>query len=238
MTAARQPIFQGSTSLPDVNFERLNGIPISAKVLATLRRRSLVIMENLPYFAHPSAIIDTGALIGKGTRIWHFSHVMAGASIGNYCVLGQNVFVAEGAVLGNGVKVQNNVSVYQGVICEDDVFLGPSMVFTNVRNPRSAVNRKSSFLPTRVCRGATIGAGAVILCGHVIGAFAFVGAGTVVLGDVAPHALVVGNPGRQIGWMSEYGERLHFDDQGVAICTGSGVEYRLHAGIVHKSEPT
>jgi UDP-2-acetamido-3-amino-2,3-dideoxy-glucuronate N-acetyltransferase len=195
-------------------------------------------MENLSYFAHPSAIVDDGAHIGKGSRIWHFSHVMAGASIGNYCVLGQNVFVAEGAVLGNGVKVQNNVSIYKGVVCEDDVFLGPSMVFTNVRNPRSSVNRKSEFLPTRVCRGATIGAGAIILCGHVIGSYAFIGAGTVVLGDVAPFALVVGNPGRQIGWMSEHGERLYFDERGLAVCQGSGEQYQLRDGMVFKSQPT
>jgi UDP-2-acetamido-3-amino-2,3-dideoxy-glucuronate N-acetyltransferase len=191
-------------------------------------------MEQLSFFVHPSAIVDEGAQVGKGTRVWHFSHIMSGAIVGKYCVLGQNVFVAEGAVLEDGVKVQNNVSVYKGVICEHDVFLGPSMVFTNVRNPRSAINRKGEFLPTRVCRGATIGAGAIILCGTVIGAFAFIGAGAVVLKDVAPHALVVGNPARQIGWMSEYGERLHFDEGGKAFCPGTGEEYRLTSGKVTK----
>jgi len=192
-------------------------------------------MERSTFFAHPSAIIDEGANVGKGTRIRHFSHIMAGAVIGKYCVLGQNVFVAEGAILGDGVKVQNNVSVYKGVICEDDVFLGPSMVFTNVKNPRSAVNRKTEFLPTRVCRSATIGAGAVIICGTTIGAFAFIGAGAVVLKDVLPYALVVGNPAHQIGWMSAYGERLHFDESGIAYCAGTGEEYRLIDGIVHKT---
>ncbi len=190
---------------------------------------------NLPsFYAHPTAVLDEGCEIGEGTRIWHFCHIMAGARIGRNCTLGQNVFVAAGVILGDNVKVQNNVSLYTGVECEDDVFLGPSMVFTNVLNPRSAVERKKEYRRTRVGKGASIGANATIICGHDIGAFAFVGAGAVVTRDVPPYALVVGNPARQIGWMSEHGERLTFDEHGFAICPGSGVRYELREGAVYK----
>jgi len=180
-----------------------------------------------PYFAHETAVIDPGAAIGKGTKIWHFCHVMPGAVIGQNCSLGQNVFVANGVRLGNNVKVQNNVSIYEGVTCEDDVFLGPSMVFTNVINPRSAVNRKAEYLPTLVKKGATIGANATIVCGITIGAYAFIGAGAVVIRDVPDYALVVGNPARRIGWMSQAGQRLEFDEKGFATCPQTGVGYRL-----------
>jgi UDP-2-acetamido-3-amino-2,3-dideoxy-glucuronate N-acetyltransferase len=183
-------------------------------------------------FIHPSAIIDEGAHIGPGTHIWHFCHVMGGAIIGADCSLGQNVFVADGVRLGDRVKVQNNVSLYAGVQCEDEVFLGPSMVFTNVYNPRSAVNRKGEYLPTLVRRGVTIGANATIVCGIDIGAYAFIGAGALVNRDVLPYALIVGNPGRQIGWMSAHGERLHFDAKGEATCPGSGLIYALIQGTV------
>ncbi|MCS7037707.1 MAG: acyltransferase [Saprospiraceae bacterium] len=186
------------------------------------------------FYAHPTAVLDEGCEIGEGSRIWHFCHIMPGARIGRNCILGQNVFVASGVVLGNNVKVQNNVSIYTGVECADDVFLGPSMVFTNVLNPRSAVERKSEYRRTRVGRGASIGANATIVCGYDIGDFAFIGAGAVVTKDVLPYALVVGNPARQIGWMSEYGERLHFDDRGQAICPGSGERYELRDGRVKK----
>lgn len=185
-------------------------------------------------FIHPTALADPGATIGSGTKIWHFCHVMAGAVIGENCSLGQNVFVANGVVLGNNVKVQNNVSIYEGVICEEDVFLGPSMVFTNVMNPRSAVNRKSEYQQTLVSRGSTIGANATIICGLHIGAYAFIGAGAVVTQSVPAYALVVGNPARQIGWMSEYGERLHFDEKNEATCPGSGEQYCLADGAVVK----
>ncbi len=184
------------------------------------------------YFSHDTAIIDPGATIGNGSKIWHFSHIMSGAVIGKNCNLGQNVFVANGVVLGNNVKVQNNVSIYEGVTCDDDVFLGPSMVFTNVMNPRSAVNRKGEYMKTTVGKGATIGANATIVCGHNIGAYAFIGAGTVVTKEVKPYALMVGNPARQIGWMSEHGERLHFNEKGEAVCPGSGMKYQLSNGTV------
>jgi UDP-2-acetamido-3-amino-2,3-dideoxy-glucuronate N-acetyltransferase len=186
------------------------------------------------HYQHPTAIVDEGAQIGAGTKIWHFCHVMAGAQIGENCSLGQNVFVADGVVLGKNVKVQNNVSLYSGVICADDVFLGPSMVFTNVYNPRSAVVRKGEYRQTWVEKGVTIGANATILCGIRLGAYAFIGAGAVVLHDVSPYALLVGNPARQIGWMSEYGERLEFDEQNTAVCPGSGEKYHLEAGLVSK----
>jgi UDP-2-acetamido-3-amino-2,3-dideoxy-glucuronate N-acetyltransferase len=189
---------------------------------------------NFMHYQHPTAIVDEGAQIGAGTKIWHFCHVMAGAQIGENCSLGQNVFVADGVVLGKNVKVQNNVSLYSGVICADDVFLGPSMVFTNVYNPRSAVVRKGEYRQTWVEKGVTIGANATILCGICLGAYAFIGAGAVVLKDVPPYALLVGNPARQIGWMSEYGERLEFDEQNIAVCPGSGERYRLEAGLVSK----
>lgn len=188
------------------------------------------------FYAHPSSVIDDGCLIGAGTKIWHFCHVMPGAKIGENCSIGQNVFIASGVVLGNNVKVQNNVSVYTGVECADDVFLGPSMVFTNVINPRSAVIRKDEYKKTYVDRGATIGANATIVCGTRIGAYAFIGAGAVITKNVPPYALIVGNPGRQSGWMSEHGERLHFDEQGDAVCPGSGTRYRLIQGQVQKQQ--
>ena len=188
----------------------------------------------MDYFVHETAVVDAGAKIGLGCKIWHFSHIMAGAQIGASCNLGQNVFVANGVVLGRNVKVQNNVSIYEGVICEDDVFLGPSMVFTNVINPRSAVNRKSQYLKTLVGRGATIGANACIICGNTIGAYAFIGAGSVVTHDVKAYALVVGNPARQIGWMSELGHRLQFDEKNKAQCPESQAIYHLKDGEVRK----
>ena len=184
---------------------------------------------SLDYFLHDSSFVDSGATIGQGTKIWHFCHVMGSAQIGAYCVLGQNVFVGSNVKLGNGVKVQNNVSLYEGVVCEDDVFLGPSMVFTNVYNPRSAVSRKNEFRTTTVRKGATIGANATIVCGVEIGAYAFIGAGAVITKPIKPFALVVGNPAKQIGWMSTHGERLHFDEEGVAICPISTEKYELQS---------
>ncbi len=177
--------------------------------------------------AHETAVIDAGCRIGRGTVVWHFSHLMSRCVVGERCSIGQNVVISPGVVLGNGVKVQNNVSVYTGVTCEDDVFLGPSCVFTNVINPRSAVPRKDEFRPTRVERGASIGANATIVCGHTIGAYALIGAGAVVTRDVPPYALVVGNPARHIGWVSEYGHRLRFDADGRATCPESGARYLL-----------
>ncbi|ETK01305.1 hexapeptide transferase [Tannerella sp. oral taxon BU063 isolate Cell 2] len=182
--------------------------------------------------AHETAVIDAGCRIGRGTVVWHFSHLMSGSVVGERCSIGQNVVISPGVVLGNGVKVQNNVSVYTGVTCEDDVFLGPSCVFTNVINPRSAVPRKDEFRPTRVERGASIGANATIVCGHTIGAYALIGAGAVVTRDVPPYALVVGNPARHIGWVSEYGHRLRFDTDGRATCPESGARYLLKEGKV------
>ncbi len=190
--------------------------------------------ETNHYYAHPSAVIDEGCAIGKGTKIWHFCHIMRGACIGENCTLGQNVFVGQGVRIGDHVKVQNNVSIYTGVTCEDYVFIGPSAVFTNVLNPRSAINRKSEYRATCVRMGSTIGANATIICGNDIGAYAFVGAGTVVTESAPAYALIVGNPGRQIGWMSEYGERLEFDELGEAICAGSGEKYRLDGRSVVK----
>jgi UDP-2-acetamido-3-amino-2,3-dideoxy-glucuronate N-acetyltransferase len=189
-----------------------------------------------PYFAHESAYIDQGCEIGEGTKIWHFSHIMANCKIGKNCNIGQNVVVSPEVVLGNNVKVQNNVSIYTGVTCGDDVFLGPSMVFTNVINPRSAISRKNEYLSTKVGKGATIGANATIVCGNTIGSYAFIGAGAVVTKDVPDYALVIGNPSRQTGWMSEYGHKLSFDASGKAICQESGEEYVLENGKVHKSE--
>ena len=186
------------------------------------------------YFAHESAIIDTGCDIGNGTKIWHFSHIMSNCTIGENCNIGQNVVISPEVVLGRNVKVQNNVSIYTGVICEDDVFLGPSMVFTNVINPRSAINRKSEYAKTVVKRGASIGANATIVCGHDIGEFAFIGAGAVVTKTVPAYALVIGNPARQSGWMSEYGHRLKFDTEGFALCPESKVRYKLENGVVSK----
>lgn len=191
-------------------------------------------MEDLHYFAHPSAIIDPGCQIGKGTKIWHFSHIMPDSIIGDNCNLGQNVVISPGVVLGSNVKVQNNVSVYTGVICEDDVFLGPSMVFTNIVNPRSAVVRKGQYEKTLVRKGATIGANATIICGIEIGAYAFIGAGAVVTKNVLPYALVVGNPSRQLGWISEYGHRLRFDADKQAVCPESSEIYVLQNNSVRK----
>ncbi len=186
------------------------------------------------YFAHPTAVIDEGCEIGEGTKIWHFSHIMPRCIIGKNCNLGQNVVISPEVVLGNNVKVQNNVSIYTGVICEDDVFLGPSMVFTNVINPRSAIVRKDQYKSTIVRRGASIGANATIVCGHEIGEYAFIGAGAVVTKYVPAYALLVGNPARQVGWISEYGHRLHFDKDGLAICPESQEKYQLRNSIVTK----
>ena len=186
------------------------------------------------YTSHPTAIIDEGCTIGEGTKIWHFSHIMPSCIIGKNCNIGQNVVISPQVVLGNNVKIQNNVSIYTGVTCDDDVFLGPSMVFTNVINPRSAVNRKSEYAKTHVGKGASIGANATIVCGHDIGAFAFIGAGAVVTKAVMPYALVVGNPARQTGWMSEYGHKLMFDEKGFAVCAESKEKYELKNGIVRK----
>lgn len=182
---------------------------------------------NTSYFAHPTAVIDEGAEIGKGTTIWHFTHIMPQSKIGNNCNLGQNVVVLPGAILGNNVKVQNNVSIYTGVICEDDVFLGPSCVFTNVINPRSAIARKDQYKKTVVKKGATIGANATIICGNTIYEFAFVAAGAVVTKDVKPYSLVAGNPARHIGWVSEYGHRLTFDESGLAYCPETKDTYKV-----------
>lgn len=186
------------------------------------------------YFAHETACIDEGCEIGEGTKIWHFSHLMPNCRLGENCNLGQNVVVSPDVVLGNNVKVQNNVSIYTGVVCEDDVFLGPSMVFTNVINPRSAVNRRGEYQKTTVKKGATIGANATIVCGHNIGRYAFIGAGAVVTKEVPDYALVLGNPARQKGWMSEYGHRLEFDEEGIAVCPESGEKYQLLNEVVTK----
>lgn len=186
------------------------------------------------YFAHPTAVIDEGCSIGAGTKIWHFSHVMPGSMIGERCNLGQNVVISPGVTLGTNVKIQNNVSVYTGVICEDDVFLGPSMVFTNVINPRSAVIRKEEYKTTLVKKGASIGANATVVCGNTIGEYSLIGAGAVITKPVMPYALVVGNPARQIGWVSEYGHRLHFNDSSEAQCPETKQKYKLQNGQVIK----
>jgi UDP-2-acetamido-3-amino-2,3-dideoxy-glucuronate N-acetyltransferase len=191
-------------------------------------------MNNNSYTAHPTAVIDEGCEIGEGTKIWHFSHIMSNCKIGNNCNLGQNVVVSPEVVLGNNVKVQNNVSIYTGVICEDDVFLGPSMVFTNVINPRSAVNRRGQYAKTLVMKGASIGANATIVCGNDIGKFAFIGAGAVVTKNVPDYALLIGNPARQTGWMSEFGHKLQFDNKGFAVCPESQDKYKLENGKVNK----
>jgi len=191
-------------------------------------------LTNKEYFAHETAVIDADCEIGKGVKIWHFSHIMTGCKIGDDCNIGQNVVVSPGVILGRNVKVQNNVSIYTGVICEDDVFLGPSMVFTNVINPRSAIKRKDEYMTTLVRHGASIGANATIVCGNEIGEFAFVGAGTVVTRPVRPYALIVGNPGRQMGWISEFGHRLEFDSEGRATCAESGDVYSLVNDAVSK----
>ena len=192
-------------------------------------------MENQDFFAHSSAVIDDGATIGKGCRIWHFSHIMDGAVLGEDCNIGQNVVISPQVELGRNCKVQNNVSIYTGVTAGDDVFFGPSCVFTNVINPRSAVNRKNEYLHTRIGRGATIGANATVVCGNDIGEYAFIGAGAVVIEDIPPYALVVGNPSRQVGWMSRMGGRLEFDKQGKAVCPLSGETYVLENGKVSQS---
>ena len=186
-------------------------------------------------YIHPSAIVDEGATIGENTKIWHFCHIMSGAVIGQHCSLGQNVFVANGVRLGNNVKIQNNVSLYEGVFCEDDVFLGPSMVFTNVINPRSAVNRRNQYAKTIIRKGASIGANATLVCGNTIGEYAFVGAGAVVTKDVPSFALVVGNPAKQIGWISRYGHRLHFDASMRTVCPESGEVYTLENNLCRLS---
>ena len=193
-------------------------------------------MKN--YFAHQTAVIDDNCTIGKGTKIWHFSHIMSNCSIGEKCNIGQNVVVSPQVILGKNVKVQNNVSIYTGVICEDDVFLGPSMVFTNVINPRSAVIRKEEYRQTIVKKGASIGANATIICGNNIGEYALIGAGAVVTKEVLPYALVVGNPSKQIGWISEYGHRLNFDENGFAICEESKETYQLKDNKVVKLKDT
>jgi len=188
----------------------------------------------MSYFSHETAIIDEGSFIGKGTKIWHFSHIMTGATLGENCNLGQNVVVSSKVVLGNNVKVQNNVSIYTGVTCEDHVFLGPSMVFTNITNPRSAIIRKDYYIETRVEKGASIGANATIICGNTIGSYALIGAGAVVTKSVKPYALMVGNPSKQLGWVSEYGHRLNFDNNQRAICPESNEEYKLENNFVYK----
>lgn len=188
-------------------------------------------MEN-NYFVHETAVIDEGAAIGEGVKIWHFSHVMSNCKIGDKCNIGQNVVISPGVELGKNVKIQNNVSIYEGVTCDDDVFLGPSMVFTNVINPRSAVNRRGQYSKTRVGKGASIGANATIVCGHDIGQYAFIGAGAVVTKTIPDYGLFVGNPAKQIGWVGEYGHRLKFDNHGTAICEESKQEYKLDNNIV------
>jgi len=188
----------------------------------------------MSYFAHESSYIDDGCTIGEGTKIWHFSHIMSGCVIGQNCNIGQNVVISPQVVIGQNVKVQNNVSIYTGVTCDDDVFLGPSCVFTNVINPRSAINRKSEYLKTHVGKGASIGANATIVCGHNIGKYAFIGAGAVVTKLVPAYALMVGNPARQMGWMSEHGQKLHFNENGEAICPESQEKYILKDNQVTK----
>src|SRR5665647_1255942 len=187
------------------------------------------------FFAHETAVIDEGCTIGRGTKIWHFSHIMKDSVIGEKCNIGQNVVISPGVILGNNVKVQNNVSIYTGVICEDDVFLGPSMVFTNIINPRSAVIRRNLYVKTMVRQGASIGANATIICGNEIGEYALIGAGAVITKNVKPFALVVGNPGRQTGWVSEYGHKLKFDEVGKAVCPETNQEYVLENGVVIRS---
>jgi UDP-2-acetamido-3-amino-2,3-dideoxy-glucuronate N-acetyltransferase len=186
------------------------------------------------YYAHPTAVIDEKCEIGKGTKIWHFSHIMSGCKIGPRCNIGQNVVVSPQVILGENVKVQNNVSIYTGVICEDDVFLGPSMVFTNIINPRSAVIRKDEYKQTLIRKGASVGANATIICGIEIGQYAMIGAGAVVTKDVLPYALVYGNPSRQHGWVNEYGHKLNFDKQNIAVCTESGQKYQFENNQVKR----
>ncbi len=191
---------------------------------------------KMPIFIHPTAIAEEGCIIGDGTKIWHFTHLMPKCVVGENCVIGQNVFIASGVVLGKNVHVQNNVSIYEGVQCADDVFLGPSVVFTNIKNPRSAISRKHQYLTTTVGKGATIGANATVVCGNEIGPYAFIGAGSVVTKPVKEYALVVGNPAKQIGWVSAYGQRLNFAENGKAVCMESGEQYQLRANEVIKIE--
>ena len=191
-------------------------------------------METGDFFVHPTAVIDKGARIGRGTKIWHFSHLMQTASVGNSCIIGQNVYIDNNVIIGNGVKIQNNVSVYNGVTIEDDVFLGPSVVFTNVINPRSFIERKTEFMSTRVCTGASIGANATILCGITIGKYAMIGAGAVVIEDVLPFAVMVGNPSRQAGWVSKAGIKLIFNESNEATCPQTGEKYYISAGQLQK----
>ena len=191
-------------------------------------------MKEKNYFSHETAVIDQGCKIGKDTKIWHFSHLMTKCELGKKCNIGQNVVISPNVILGNNVKVQNNVSIYEGVICEDDVFLGPSMVFTNVINPRSAINRRGEYMSTVVRKGASIGANATIVCGNNIGKYSFVGAGAVVTKEILDYALVVGNPSKQIGWVSEYGHRLNFDSDNKAFCKESFQEYKLTNGRVER----
>ncbi len=188
----------------------------------------------MDYFAHETAVIDEGAKIGKGTKIWHFTHVMPDSEIGKNCNLGQNVVISPGVKLGHNVKVQNNVSIYTGVICEDDIFLGPSMVFTNIVNPRSAIERRDEYVETMVRKGASIGANATIICGNELGTYCLIGAGAVITKPVPAFALMAGNPAKQIGWVSEYGHRLEFGDDGTAVCPESKDEYQLEAGSVYR----
>jgi UDP-2-acetamido-3-amino-2,3-dideoxy-glucuronate N-acetyltransferase len=202
--------------------------------LSIKKNNSKNMSQNEDYFAHDTAVIDENCIIGKGTKIWHFSHVMSGSVMGKNCNLGQNVVISPEVVLGNNVKIQNNVSVYTGVVCEDDVFLGPSMVFTNIVNPRSAIVRKDQYVRTVVGKGATIGANATIVCGNNIGPYSFIGAGAVVTKEVKAFALVIGNPARQVGWMSEYGHRLSFNSEGIAECPESKEKYILKNGQVIK----
>lgn len=192
--------------------------------------------QSKDFYSHETAIIDEGCTIGKGTKIWHFSHIMSNCNIGESCNIGQNVVISPHVILGRNVKIQNNVSVYTGVICEDDVFLGPSMVFTNVINPRSAINRKEEYKKTLVKKGASIGANATIVCGHDIGRYAFIGAGAVVTKNVPDYALVIGNPARQTGWISEYGHKLQFDKNGVALCPETKEKYIFKNGVVEKTD--
>lgn len=194
----------------------------------------LILKNTTTHFIHPSSFADEGCFIGAGTKIWHFCHIMTGAHIGENCNIGQNVFIATGVIVGNNVKIQNNVSLYSGVICKDDVFLGPSVVFTNIKNPRSAVVRKDQYLKTTIGKGCSIGANATILCGINLGQYALIGAGAVVTKDVAPYALMTGNPATQSGWVSEYGHRLDFDKKGIGICPETGQNYVLVNNIVEK----
>ncbi|MEM6766059.1 MAG: acyltransferase [Bacteroidota bacterium] len=189
-------------------------------------------------FIHDTAVVGTGSTIGEGTKIWHFSHIMSGCTVGKNCTIGQNVFIASNVHIGNRVKIQNNVSLYEGVSCEDEVFIGPSAVFTNVINPRSSVSRKHEYMPTILKKGVSIGANATIICGITLGEYAFIGAGAVVTKSTPPYALVTGNPGRQVGWMSAYGHRLHFDENGKGICAESNQEYLLKNGVVERVSKT